>query len=95
MIYIIFLQKYRSENLQIQMSEYLRNEKILNSLACRLKMASLLAAQTLFSAPQKFFVDPPTMDYGKSRNAKKTDFFISKIVNISELVIDRGIQMHC
>ena len=90
MIYIIFLQKYRSENLQIQMSEYLRNEKILNSLACRLKMASLLAAQTLFSAPQKFFVDPPTMDYGKSRNAKKTDFFISKIVNISELVIDRG-----
>ena len=79
MIYIIFLQKYRSENLRIQMSEYLPNEKILNSLACRLKMASLLAAQTLFSAPQKFFVDPPTMDYGKSRNAKKTDFLFQKL----------------
>ena len=77
-------------------------------------MASLLAVQTLFSAPKKFFVDPPSMAYGKSRNAKKTDlglfilellakikkngknwhfftdFFISKIVNISGLVIDRG-----
>ena len=77
-------------------------------------MASLLAVQTLFSAPKKFFVDPPSMAYGKSRNAKKpdlglfilellakikkngknwhflADFFISKIVNISGLVIDRG-----
>ena len=36
-------------------------------------MASLLAVQTLFSAPKNFFVDPPSMTYGKSRNAKKTD----------------------
>ena len=93
-----------------------RNEGCKISL---IKMASLLAVQTLFSAPKIFFVDPPSMAYGKSRNAKKTDlglfilellakikkngknwhfftdFFISKIVNISELVIDRGIQMHC
>ena len=77
-------------------------------------MASLLAVQTLFSAPKNFFVDPPSMAYGKSRNAKKpdlglfilellakikkkwkkltflADFFISKIVDISGLVIDRG-----
>ena len=37
------------------------------------KMASLLAVQTLFSTPKKFFVDPPSMAYGKSRNAKKPD----------------------
>ena len=37
------------------------------------KMASLLAVQTLFSTPKNFFVDPPSMAYGKSRNAKKPD----------------------
>ena len=37
------------------------------------KMASLLAVQTLFSTPKIFFVDPPSMAYGKSRNAKKPD----------------------
>ena len=37
------------------------------------KMASLLAVQTLFSTPKKIFVDPPSMAYGKSRNAKKPD----------------------
>ena len=36
-------------------------------------MASLLAVQTLFSTPKNFFVDPPSMAYGKSRNAKKPD----------------------
>ena len=36
-------------------------------------MASLLAVQTLFSTPKKLFVDPPSMAYGKSRNAKKPD----------------------
>ena len=37
-----------------------------------IKMASLLAVQTLFSTPKKIFVDPSSMAYGKSRNAKKT-----------------------
>ena len=35
-------------------------------------MASLLAVQRLFSAPKNFFVDPISMAYGESRNAKKT-----------------------
>ena len=35
-------------------------------------MASLLAVQRLFSAPKKIFVDPISMAYGESRNAKKT-----------------------
>ena len=45
-------------------------------------MASLLAVQTLFSAPKFFLVDPPSVAYGKSRNAKKTDLglFILKLL---------------
>ena len=35
-------------------------------------MASLLAVQRLFSTPKKIFVDPISMAYGESRNAKKT-----------------------
>ena len=39
-------------------------------------MASLLAVQRLFSMKiqkNELAVDPPSMAYGKSRNAKKTD----------------------
>ena len=46
---------------------------LLRKLPKFFKMASLLAVQTLFSTPKKFFVDPPSMAYGKSRNAKKPD----------------------
>ena len=34
-------------------------------------MASLLAVQSLFSTPKKFFVDPPSMAYGKFIYDKK------------------------
>ena len=37
-----------------------------------LKMASLLAVQSLFSTPKNFFVDPPSMAYGKFIYDKKT-----------------------
>ena len=53
-----------------------------------LKMASLLAVQTLFSAPKNFFVDPPSMAYGKSRNAKKTDlglFILELLAKIKKM----------
>ena len=36
------------------------------------KMASLLAVQSLFSTPKIFFVDPPSMAYGKFIYDKKT-----------------------
>ena len=35
-------------------------------------MASLLAVQSLFSTPKIFFVDPPSMAYGKFIYDKKT-----------------------
>ena len=35
-------------------------------------MASLLAVQSLFSTPKNFFVDPPSMAYGKFIYDKKT-----------------------
>ena len=41
-----------------------------------IKMASLLAVQRLFSMKiqkNELAVDPPSMAYGKSRNAKKPD----------------------
>jgi len=60
------------------MSAVFRSAKVSEPLLSKrsnnyFKMASLLAVQTLFSAPNFFFVDPPSMAYGKSRNAKKTD----------------------
>ena len=51
-------------------------------------MASLLAVQTLFSAQKTFFVDPPSMAYGKSRNAKKTDlrlFILELLTKIKKM----------
>ena len=44
------------------------------------KMASLLAVQRLFSMKiqkNELAVDPPSMAYGKSRNAKKPDLGLS------------------
>ena len=45
-------------------------------------MASPLAVQTLFSTPKFFFVDPPSMAYGKSRNAKKPDLGLSILLEL-------------
>ena len=52
------------------------------------KKVMVANAQTLFSAPKNFFVDPPSMTYGKSRNAKKTDlglFILELLTKIKKM----------
>ena len=54
-------------------------------------MASLLAVQGLFSMKiqkNELAVDPPSMAYGKSRNAKKTDlglFILELLAKIKKM----------
>ena len=54
-------------------------------------MASLLAVQRLFSMKiqkNELAVDPPSMAYGKSRNAKKTDlglFILELLAKIKKM----------
>ena len=54
----------------------------------KIKMASLFAVQTLFSTPKNFLVDPLSMAYGKSRNAKKIDlglFILELLAKIKKM----------